>query len=62
MEDIIIGIKSIKYLNCENLFIQKILKIRNEEFKGIKGVEYGDTFITFFRRITNSLLLFVILK
>ncbi|KAL4486802.1 hypothetical protein ABPG72_006634 [Tetrahymena utriculariae] len=62
IEDIINGFKQIKYLGWESFFEKKVQNIRNLEFKQVQGIEYGDTFINFFRRITQSVLLFVTLQ
>ncbi|EGR31435.1 hypothetical protein IMG5_109740 [Ichthyophthirius multifiliis] len=61
-EDILNGLKQIKYLNWETYFLKKLEEARQKEYKQVKGIQYGDSFISFFRRITQSVLLFVTLS
>ncbi|CAD8135298.1 unnamed protein product [Paramecium octaurelia] len=58
-QDMLCGIKSIKYLQWENVMLKLINKVREQEFLGNKGIQYVDTFVTFFRRMTQIVLLFV---
>ncbi|CAD8046033.1 unnamed protein product [Paramecium sonneborni] len=58
-QDMLCGIKSIKYLQWENVMLKLINKVREQEFLCNKGIQYVDTFVNFFRRMTQIVLLFV---
>ena len=47
-QDILAGIRQIKYLNWENQFIKKLLSIREKEFFYLKVKKYLDAFCVFF--------------
>lgn len=47
-QDILAGIRQIKYLNWEGQFIKKLLSIREKEFSYLKVKKYLDAFCVFF--------------
>lgn len=61
--DMIEGMKSLKYLNWENIFYEKILKIRKSEYNYIKLFRLCVGFVMmFWNSITYLLLYTYILK
>ncbi|KAM3127677.1 hypothetical protein pb186bvf_020220 [Paramecium bursaria] len=58
-QDMLVGIKSIKYLQWEQVYLNLIKEEREAEFNGNKGIQYVDTFINFFRRMSQIVLLYV---
>ena len=51
------GIKSIKYLRWEEIFLKKIMSIREKEFAKISQMKYLDAFVVFFWAITSIILI-----
>lgn len=56
IQDIIHGIRQIKYLNWENLLVQKISPIRKKELESLRNIKKLDGCCVFLWAITNCLI------
>ncbi|EAR98242.2 ABC transporter C family protein (macronuclear) [Tetrahymena thermophila SB210] len=61
-KDVIEGIKSIKYLSWEYIFLKKINSIRNREYKNLIFLKVLDGILTIFWQSLKVILLFTFLK
>ncbi|KAL4449649.1 hypothetical protein ABPG74_007472 [Tetrahymena malaccensis] len=61
-KDVIEGIKSIKYLSWEYIFLQKINSIRNREYKNLIFLKVLDGILTIFWQSLKVILLYTFLK
>ena len=59
--DVLQGIKSIKYLSWEKIFLNKINDFRNREFKNLQFLKACDVMIGFFFIFSPTLMIFATL-
>jgi ABC transporter transmembrane region len=58
-EDVITGIKSIKYLGWEDIFFDKIMDLRKDEFDCIKRIKYLDMYCVMLWGFTSTVIIAV---
>ena len=61
-QDVIAGIKPIKFLNWERIFERKINTFRSLEFKYTKYIRYIDALVNFFWRSLSFALMYIFLS
>ncbi len=61
MADILKGMKSLKYLGWENIFLQKIAALRKREFYHLAKIKYLDAFCIVIWTVTSTTIVTVCL-